>query len=259
MTLELVVWRTLVALMFVLAAVVFVALFFKTAPYDRHNKKDLKGWGPQVDNRLGWMIMEVPASVVFLSLFAVGQHKTAPGVVFCVMYNVHYVYRGFVFPFQLRGKTTMPLTIASFGATFNLANAYLNARWFYTLRPEPYPVSWVTSWQFLVGFVVFYAGVAINLHSDHVTRNLRAPGDQEMRWVVPQKGLHKYVAAPNYLGEITEWCGWALLTFSLPGLVFAVWTFANLAPRANSHWKWYRAKFGDEYPANRKRLIPFVW
>ncbi|MHA1318096.1 MAG: hypothetical protein ACTSQ6_11365, partial [Candidatus Heimdallarchaeaceae archaeon] len=60
------------------------------------------------------------------------------------------------------------------------------------------------------------------------------------------------------LGEITEWVGWAIMTFSIPGLVFAFWTIANLAPRARSNHKWYLENFPD-YPKNRKALIPFIY
>ena len=41
-----------------LAVVVFVALFFVTAPYGRHLRA---GWGPMLPARLGWMVMEAPA------------------------------------------------------------------------------------------------------------------------------------------------------------------------------------------------------
>ena len=40
--------------------------------------------------------------------------------------------------------------------------------------------------------------------------------------------MHKYISAPNYFGEIVEWIGWAILTWSISGLVFALWTIANL-------------------------------
>ena len=62
---------------------------------------------------------------------------------------------------------------------------------------------------------------------------------------------------PNYFGEIIEWAGFALATWSLPGLAFAIYTAANVGPRALSHHRWYREKFGD-YPPKRKALIPFV-
>ncbi|MFX0062842.1 MAG: 3-oxo-5-alpha-steroid 4-dehydrogenase [Candidatus Hermodarchaeota archaeon] len=253
---ELDVFNFIIILMFILAMVVFLFLFFKPAPYDRYVRK---GWGPVVNNTLGWIIMEVPASIMFTICFIVGDRKSLVPIIFLIMFNIHYIYRGFIFPFQMRGKTVMPLIIALSGATFNLINAYINARWIYTFSGNAYSDLWLITPQFIFGFILFYAGVGINLHSDHITRNLRKPGEKEMIWKIPYGGFHEYVASPNYFGEITEWLGWAIITWSLPGLVFAVWTFANLAPRSNSHWKWYRTKFGDEYPQNRKRLIPFIW
>jgi len=80
----------------------------------------------------------------------------------------------------------------------------------------------------------------------------------ETGYKIPHGGLFERVSCPNYLGEIIEWSGWALATWCLPGLSFAVWTFANLAPRARAHHRWYRAKF-PEYPEERKALIPGVW
>ncbi|MEM6929685.1 MAG: hypothetical protein AAF602_22285 [Myxococcota bacterium] len=54
-----------------------------------------------------------------------------------------------------------------------------------------------------------------------------------------------------------EWTGWALATWSLAGLGFAVYSVANLLPRALQHHRWYRATF-DDYPTSRRALIPFV-
>ena len=65
------------------------------------------------------------------------------------------------------------------------------------------------------------------------------------------------MSCPNYLGEIIEWVGWAVATWSLAGLSFAVWTAANLIPRAWQHHRWYRAEFPD-YPKERKAVIPFL-
>ena len=57
------------------------------------------------------------------------------------------------------------------------------------------------------------------------------------------------------MGEIIEWSGFALMCWNLPALSFAVWTAANLIPRALSHHAWYRRTFPD-YPPGRKAVIP---
>jgi steroid 5-alpha-reductase/3-oxo-5-alpha-steroid 4-dehydrogenase 1 len=79
---------------------------------------------------------------------------------------------------------------------------------------------------------VFVLGFTLNRRADRMLRQLRAPG--ETGYKIPYGGLFERVSCPNYLGEIIEWSGWALATWSLPGVSFAVWTFANLAPRAAS-------------------------
>ena len=152
----------------------------------------------------------------------------------------------------------MPLTIIVFGIVFNTANAYMQGMWIFFLAPDwLYTLAWLFTPAFFVGVCVFLAGFVINVHSDHVIRTLRKPGDTAFH--VPNRGMYKYVTSANYFGEFVEWVGWAILTWSWPGLVFAIWTFANLGPRAHKLRKWYREKFGDEYPKNRKRMIPFIY
>jgi 3-oxo-5-alpha-steroid 4-dehydrogenase 1 len=51
---------------FALGSLVFVALFFVTAPYGRHSQK---GWGPVLQARVAWMVMELPAVLVIALFF----------------------------------------------------------------------------------------------------------------------------------------------------------------------------------------------
>lgn len=52
--------------------------------------------------------------------------------------------------------------------------------------------------------------------------------------------------------------GWAIMTLNPGGLVIFLISFANLVPRAVRTHHWYKEKF-DDYPKNRKALIPFVY
>ena len=45
-----------------LAVMVFVVLLLKTAPYGRFTQT---GWGPMVPSKLGWIVMESPAVLLF--------------------------------------------------------------------------------------------------------------------------------------------------------------------------------------------------
>lgn len=99
-------------------------------------------------------------------------------------------------------------------------------------------------------------GFVINRAADRTLRSLRGPG--ETGYKIPQGGLYRWISCPNYLGEIVEWVGWAIATWSLPGLLFAVWTAANLIPRARAHHIWYHEQFNN-YPVERRALIPGLW
>jgi steroid 5-alpha reductase family enzyme len=139
------------------------------------------------------------------------------------------------------------------GVAFNTLNAWINARWVSHLGT--YETTWLLDPRFLIGVAVFAWGMAINLRSDSLLRRLRKPG--ETGYKIPHGGLYRWVSCPNYLGEIIEWIGWAIATWSVAGLAFAVYTAANVGPRALSHHRWYRERFED-YPEERKALIPFV-
>jgi steroid 5-alpha reductase family enzyme len=103
--------------------------------------------------------------------------------------------------------------------------------------------------------IVFIAGFSVNQAADSKLISLRAGGAKG--YFIPGGKLFKNVSCPNFLGEIIEWTGYAIMTWSLPGVSFAVWTAANLIPRALHHHKWYHDTFAD-YPAERKAIIPGV-
>ncbi|MBQ0077544.1 MAG: 3-oxo-5-alpha-steroid 4-dehydrogenase, partial [Bacteroidales bacterium] len=69
-----------------------------------------------------------------------------------------------------------------------------------------------------------------------------------------------YVTSANYFGELLEWVGFAILPWSWAGALFAVWTFANLGPRAARIYIRYSEEFPDEFNAKKlKRMIPFIY
>lgn len=256
-------YYTIMACMAVMAVIVFVALFFFKAGYGYLSTSK---WGPKISNKTAWIIMEAPAFLFLLyqtiRFAASGTDTGNSKAVLYVMagfYLLHYFQRSFIFPLMMRGKSTMPVVIMLMGLTFNTLNAYLIGGWLYTEAPAGmYGTGWLHSPQFIIGTLIFFAGMAINLHSDHVIRNLRKPGDT--RHYIPRKGLYRYVTSANYFGELTEWVGYAILTWSPAGLLFAVWTFANLGPRAKSLTEKYEQEFGEEYVTlKKKHLIPFIW
>lgn len=241
----------LVLLELVIAVPTFIALSFVTAPYGRYGRA---GWGPTLPSRLAWVVMESPASLLFAAVYLGGAHRAGlvPLLLFGV-WELHYVHRAFVYPFSMRPGARMPVGLVGMAIAFNVLNAWINARWVSDLGN--FPRAWLTDPRFVAGSVLFLAGLALNISSDRTLRTLRGPSDTGYR--VPHGGGFEWVSCPNYLGELIEWTGWAVACWSLAGLAFAVYTVANLAPRALTHHRWYRQHFPD-YPRQRHALIPYL-
>ena len=237
-----------------LAVVTFVFLCRVTAPYGRHYSG--AGWGPHISSRVGWVVMELPTTVVFLLIYLGGQSagQIVP-LVFLAIWQAHYLHRTFVYPFRIRtADRRTPVPVVGSGFCFNMLNAYVNARFISSIGE--YGVDWLGDPRFLAGLAIFILGMTLNVKSDNILLRLRRPDGGD--YTIPHGGAFRYISCPNYLGEIIGWAGWALATWSLGGFAFFLYTAANLAPRARSHHQWYRARFAD-YPASRKALIPGVY
>lgn len=243
--------------MAIVAIGVMICLFFVDAGYGKfYNHR----WGPAIGNRLGWVLMEAPVFVVMLVLWLCCDRRAdvARLAMLCI-FEIHYLQRSFIFPFLIRGHGKMPLSIILMGALFNTLNAFMQGGWlFYVSSPERYASSWLVDPHFIIGTLVFCWGFYINLRSDYIIRHLRKPGDNAH--YLPTGGMFHYVTSANYFGEFIEWVGYAILTWSWAGAVFALWTFANLAPRASRIHDRYAKEFAGQFNPNKvKRIIPFIW
>ena len=243
--------------MVALAIIVFIALNFFNAGYGYLRTRS---WGYAINNKLGWLIMEAPVFILMLALYASSDRVGNPTIIIITsLFLIHYFQRSFIFPFLIRGKSKMPLAIIAMGMIFNTMNAYMQGFWLYKYSPsDMYTIEWLHSWQFIVGCAIFITGMVINIHSDHIIRHLRKNGDT--KHYIPKGGLFKYVSSANYFGEIVQWWGFAILTWSISGVVFAIWTGANLIPRAKSLYTKYCEEFGEEFiKLKRKKVIPFIY
>jgi protein-S-isoprenylcysteine O-methyltransferase Ste14 len=238
---------------FTAAPLVFLSLLFSTAQYGRHNRKSA---GPSLPTRAAWVFMECPSVFGFAYFFltAPNAFRLVPFLLF-LLWESHYAQRTLVYPFLMRVQQddSMPIAIATSGFAFNVVNSYLNATWIG--RFGVYPSAWLGDPRLLVGTALFVIGYVVNRRSDAILRNLRKPGDTGYK--IPQGGLYDIVSCPNYFGEIVIWIGWTIATWSLAGLSFAVFTAANLVPRALANHRWYKQTFTD-YPRRRRAVFPYV-
>lgn len=240
--------------LWILVAIIILIIllkFKKLKTYGRHVPKN----GILLNNRLGWFLMEIP-TLILMPYFIYTGKNTINTVIFCFLslYIVHYLNRTIIFPLRLKlKKNKIPIHIVFSAALFNLINTFFLGYYFGNIKI--YKENWLTTPYFIIGIIIFFIGMLINIKSDNILINLRKNNNEE--YSIPRKGLFKYISCPNHFGEIIEWLGFAILTWSFAGFSFFIWTTCNLIPRSIKHHNWYRNKF-KKYPNKRKAVIPYL-
>ncbi|MFE3541370.1 3-oxo-5-alpha-steroid 4-dehydrogenase [Nocardia sp. NPDC059177] len=253
-------YDTVLTIGFAFAAFVMIGGLFAQSPYGRFTSTKV---GLNLNPKLGWWLMELPATVVFAVFFLSGPDPFSPTpLVLAAIWVLHYANRGWFFPLSIRqvpGKTSsFNIGVVAAGVFVTALHGYLNGALFSHDYLDQYSTAWLTDPRFLIGLVVYLCGFALLVRSEAIVRNLRDkdnPGATEYR--IPHGGGFRFVSSPAYLGELIAWTGFALLTWSLAGVVILLITAGNLVPRAFATHRWYQEKFAD-YPTTRKALIPGV-
>ena len=236
----------LTVLWIIIGLIIFPINLIYKAPYGRHTSKK---WGISIDNKLGWIIMELPALLVCPAIYFYFKIDFDISIMFICLWIIHYFNRTIIFPFRIKTKgKKMPLVIVLSAFFFNIVNGLINGYFLSNINLHSVSIFLIT------GFLLFVLGLYINISSDNKLIKLRKI---KKGYFVPKGGLFKYISCPNFFGEILEWFGFALMTFNIGSLSFFIWTCCNLIPRALAHHTWYKNKF-NEYPKERKAILPFL-
>lgn len=243
------------------AAFTIVAGMFAQSPYGRFASDK---YGINLNPKLGWWLMEIPATAVFVYFFLTSDSSQWQVTTLLLggLWMLHYGNRGWFFPLSIRvapgTKSSFSVMVMSMGMFVTAIHAYLNAEWFTRLGTHLTP-DWLSDPRFIAGLCVYAVGLFLILTSEYVVRNLRSanPAPDEPKYKIPQGFGYNWVSSPQYLGELIAWAGFAILTWGLPGVMIFLISAGNLVPRAFATHKWYHEKFSD-YPSNRKALIPYV-
>lgn len=236
----------------VMSALTFWSSSRRATRYGRYMKEGQERTVPPL---AGWLLFESPQVVAFaLTFWLTAQAPSGLAIGVFVVWQLHYLHRAILFPLRLRNRhKRFPIGGIVAGFVFNSINGFLNG---YAVAAAPHlDGAWLSDPRFLLGAVVFVVGWFANFYSDSLLSNLRSDGFRGYR--IPHGGLFRWVSCPNYTGEIVMWCGFALATWTTARAVFAIFTVANLLPRALSHHRWYRERF-PEYPADRRAVLPFL-
>ena len=210
--------------------------------------------GLKMNAQWGWFVFELPALLTFpVIYFAIGNTHLIGNIVLC-LWLFHYGHRCLVWCWFIpKRDSTVSMSLCASSVSFNLVNGILLG-WFMAYEAS-YVEGWIQDPRFVIGLGLFLVGALLNIWSDYRLRYLRRRATDG--YVLPSGGPFNLACCPNLAGEIVEWIGFALLTWSLPGLAFALWTIANLVPRALWRKSWYRGNFAT-FPHNRAALIPGI-
>jgi len=236
----------------IIAIITFLILFTITAPYGKFSNSK---WGILVNYRLGWFIQEIISPLSFSYFFLTGiANKNYVSWILFSIWILHYINRSIIFPLRIPNGSKIPVPIIISAIFFNIINGFING--FYIGNIAFFDDQYIYSIKFIIGLLIFTIGLIINIYSDEVLIKIKK---KNIGYQIPKGGLYKYISCPNYLGEILEWTGFAIISWSFPSLLFAVWTMANLIPRAKSQHAWYKEKFKSEYPKEKKAILPFIY
>lgn len=220
-------------------------------PYGRY--VELQDPGVMVPAKAAWLMQELPSFLVpVLLMLTTGSSTDLGRYLLLWTFILHYFQRTFIYALLTKGRPS-PLYIVVSAVVFCSLNGFLQGH--YMLHCVQYEAAWYTDVRFILGLLLFFSGMAINIHSDHILRNLRKPG--EVTYKIPKGGMFELVSGANFFGEIMEWCGYATAAWSLPAFAFAFFTLCSIGPRAYHHHRYYLQKF-DNYPKTRKAVIPFI-
>ena len=256
-------WHRFAALSIIAASpVVFAILFFaQPSTYGKLHVQGRSWLGPLISAKWCWMLFESPNLIwVFYGVNGLSASLPPANTLLLAWFGIHYFRRCILYPLSMSTTSKHPIGTAVLAFLYCSINGYLQVQGLcqYNNR-NVYSKSTllrIDSFQFVCGCLLMLAGFFLVIVSDQTLLQLkRISGTYQ----IPSGGGFHYVSSPHYLGEILEWCGFCIACGgSLESLSFAIWTIANLFPRALSQHQWYRQKFED-YPRDRKAIIPFWW
>ena len=145
-------YDTVLTAALVFVALVAVAAWFVPSPYGRFSSAK---YGMRLDPRLGWLLMELPSTVVFLAAFSLGPRRTETvPLIFLGVWLIHYANRGFYFPLRIRvpkgSQSSFSLMVVAIGWVSTSLHGYLNGAFVSGLSPH-LDNAWLTDPRFIGG------------------------------------------------------------------------------------------------------------
>ncbi|XP_073047436.1 polyprenal reductase 2-like [Primulina eburnea] len=119
---------------------------------------------------------------------------------------------------------------------------------------------WQLKWYAWLGAAVFSFGWIHQYRCHAILGSLRENDEQVNDYAIPRGDWFDYVSSAHYLAEIVIYGGLVIASGFSDVTIWLLFGFvvANLSLAAAETQKWYLHKF-DNYPKNRKAIIPFIY
>ncbi|KIM84893.1 hypothetical protein PILCRDRAFT_817709 [Piloderma croceum F 1598] len=137
------------------------------------------------------------------------------------------------------------LAYAVYSPTYSATSSYIRG----TIRDDP---------RFLwAGAAIWLFAELSNLHTHLTLRALRPPGTRTR--AIPYGYGFSLVSCPNYFFEILAWVVIVVLTGSWVAMIFLAVAARQMGIWALKKHRAYKKEFGNDYPRERKVMIPFLF
>ena len=244
----------LVCFGFLLSLVSLILQCWKPMPYGKLSDGD-GSW--MVPVRPAWIAAHlIPGFILFTITYFTGAHFDSPlNIVLYCIFVIHYLARGIISPLaskysERRITIWVPIIVLITNAFYH----YINAEFIGSVN---YCRGYYYDPRFIFGAILLVIGFFINCAADIQLMLLRKSRN-DRDYLIPKGVLFHLITCPNYFGEGLLWLGWAVMTWSLAGIVWWMFISSLLVSRArHSHW-WYKNNFKN-YPSHRKALLPFIY
>ena len=244
----------LVCFGFICAVISLVVQIWKPLPYGKFSEVSEPC---QIPIRPSWTAVHIiPGFVIFTITYFTGSHYNSPlNIALYLIFVLHYLTRGVMSLISRYSQSRISIWVAIVIFSSNVLFHYLNADFIGSVN---YCRQYYYDPRFILGAVLFLMGFIINRVADIQLFFLRK-SQKDHNYFIPRGMLFSTISCPNYFGEGLLWLGWAILTWSLAGLVWWLFLGAFLLPRSRQIHIWYRNNFNEDYPSRRKAILPFVY
>jgi len=162
-------------LLFALFTILGCLLF--PVPYGKHAESSSVAFFT-MDPRLGWWLMELPATLSFAFFFPKGSHANEPmPMLLACLWALHYGNRGWFFPLSIRvqpgQKASFSLVVILSGWFLTALHGYLSATW-YSEFGSHLTKDWMRSPLFWCGLIIYQTSFWTTIHAERIQRNLRS-------------------------------------------------------------------------------------